>query len=85
MKKENNLLDNINAIEVPIRVELGRTKLFIKHLRNLGEGSIIELDSLAGEPVNIFANNILIAQGEVIVIDENFGIRITDMVENQRL
>ena len=61
-------------------VELGRTHKVIKDILELSQGSIIELDKLAGEPVDILVNNKLIAKGEVVVIDENFGVRVTDIV-----
>ena len=63
-----------------VTVELGRTKMYIKDILGLGEGSIIELDKLAGEPVDLLVNGKLIAKGEVVVIDENFGVRVTDIV-----
>jgi flagellar motor switch protein FliN/FliY len=63
-----------------LTVELGRTKMYIKDILGLGEGSIIELDKLAGEPVDLLVNGKLIAKGEVVVIDENFGVRVTDIV-----
>ena len=69
-------------LDVPmtLTVELGRTKYLVKDILGLGEGSIIELDKLAGEPVDLLVNNKLIAKGEVVVIDENFGVRVTDIV-----
>jgi len=69
-------------LDVPMRVtvELGRTKMTIKEILGLGEGSIIELDKLAGEPVDILVNDKLIAQGEVVVIDENFAVRVTKII-----
>ena len=72
----NMLLD----IPLQVTVELGRTKHSVKDILQLATGSIIELDKLAGEPVDILVNNRLIAKGEVVVIDENFGVRITDIV-----
>ncbi|HJV45612.1 MAG TPA: flagellar motor switch phosphatase FliY [Bacillota bacterium] len=74
---------NLNLLfDVPlgITVELGRTEMEIRKILELGPGSIIELDKLAGEPVDIFANHKLIAKGEVVVIEENFGVRITDII-----
>ncbi|MFC4598950.1 flagellar motor switch phosphatase FliY [Cohnella hongkongensis] len=74
---------NLNLLlDIPLKVtvELGRTKKQIKDILELSQGSIIELDKLAGEPVDIFVNNKLIAKGEVVVIDENFGVRVTDIV-----
>lgn len=67
-------------IPLEVSVELGRTKMIIKDLIQLGPGSIIELDKLIGEPVDLLVNDNLIARGEVVVFDENFGIRITDIV-----
>lgn len=72
----NMLLD----IPLSVTVELGRTKRTVKDILELGHGSIIELDKLAGEPVDILVNNKLIAKGEVVVIEENFGVRITDIL-----
>ncbi|MBB6674605.1 flagellar motor switch phosphatase FliY [Cohnella nanjingensis] len=74
---------NLNLLlDIPLRVtvELGRTQKQIKDILELSQGSIIELDKLAGEPVDILVNNKLIAKGEVVVIDENFGVRVTDIV-----
>lgn len=82
-------IDNIDLIlDVPltITVELGKTKKLIKDILELSEGSVIELDKLAGEPVDILANGKYIAKGEVVVIDENFGVRIIDIVnQNKRI
>ena len=75
-KNLNMLLD----IPLQVTVELGRTKRSVKEILELSSGSIIELDKLAGEPVDILVNNKLIAKGEVVVIDENFGVRITDII-----
>ena len=61
-------------------VQLGRTKMPIKQILGIGEGTIIELDKLAGEPVDILVNQKLIAKGEVVVIDENFGVRVTEII-----
>jgi flagellar motor switch protein FliN len=75
-------------LEVPleISVELGRTRLTIRELLELGQGSILELDRHAGEPVDVLVNGRPLARGEVVVIDEDFGIRITDVVsEEERL
>ena len=67
-------------IPLQVAVELGRTKRSVKEILELSGGSIIEIDKLAGEPVDILVNNRLIAKGEVVVIDENFGVRITDIL-----
>ncbi|MEN2766439.1 flagellar motor switch phosphatase FliY [Ornithinibacillus xuwenensis] len=73
-------LDMLLDIPLKVTVELGRTKRTVKDILDLTSGSIIELDKLAGEPVDILVNNKLIAQGEVVVIDENFGVRVTDII-----
>ena len=67
-------------IPVQLSVELGRTKVSIKHILQLGQGSVVELDALAGEPMDVLVNGYLIAQGEVVVVNEKFGIRLTDVV-----
>jgi len=70
----------IMDVSMEMTVELGRTKKLIKEILGMGEGTIIELDKLAGEPVDILVNHKLIAKGEVVVIDENFGVRVTEIV-----
>ena len=77
----NKNLDNLLDIKLQLTVELGRTTLPIKKVLELTRGSIIELDKIAGEPVDLFANGKLIAHGEVVVIEDNFGLRITSMTE----
>lgn len=72
----NRVLD----IPVQLSVELGRTKVPIKHILQLGQGSVVELDALAGEPMDVLVNGYLIAQGEVVVVNDKFGIRLTDVV-----
>jgi len=67
-------------IELPVAIELGRTSLLIREILKLGPGSILELDKLSGEPVDIYINDKRFAQGEVVVIDENFGVRITELL-----
>jgi len=75
-----NELDMILDIPVQITVELGRTKLTIKNLLQLAHGSVVELDAMAGEPLDVLVNGTLIAQGEVVVVNEKFGIRLTDII-----
>ena len=72
--------DNVAKVRVPVEVVLGRTDLTVEDIAKLGQGSIIELDSLAGEPVELMASGECIAHGEVVVIDESFGIRLTEIV-----
>ena len=73
-------LDLILDVPLKVTVELGRTRMQIRDVLDLGKGSVVELDKLAGEPVDMLVNGKLIAKGEVVVIDENFGIRVTDIV-----
>ncbi|EXI81436.1 MAG: Flagellar motor switch protein FliN [Candidatus Accumulibacter appositus] len=75
-----NELDMILDIPVQIAVELGRAKITIKNLLQLAHGSVVELDAMAGEPMSVFVNGTLIAQGEVVVVNDKFGIRLTDIV-----
>ncbi|WP_108669682.1 flagellar motor switch phosphatase FliY [Peribacillus acanthi] len=77
---EQKNLDMLLDIPLQVTVELGRTKRSVKEILELSSGSIIELDKLAGEPVDILVNDRLIAKGEVVVIDENFGVRVTDII-----
>lgn len=67
-------------IPVEITVQLGNTKMLIKELLQLGQGSVVELEKLAGEPMEILANNRLVARGEVVVVNEKFGVRLTDII-----
>ena len=67
-------------IPVTLSVELGRTKVPIKYILQLAQGSVVELDALAGEPMDVLINGYLIAQGEVVVVNDKFGIRLTDVV-----
>ena len=78
-----NNLDMLLDIPLKVTVELGRTKRSVKEILELSSGSIIELDKLAGEPVDILVNSRLIAKGEVVVIEENFGVRVTDIVSQK--
>ncbi len=73
-------LDFLYDIPLEISVELGRTKMLIKELLQLGQGSVIELNKLAGEPIEILVNQKLVARGEVVVVNEKFGVRLTDVI-----
>ena len=73
-------LSRVRDIPLEVTVELGRTRLLIRDILDLGSGSIIELDKIAGEPVDLFANGLLVARGEVVVIDDNFGVRVTEII-----
>jgi len=76
----HNDIDMILDIPVQMTVELGRTKIAIRNLLQLAQGSVVELDGLAGEPMDVLVNGCLIAQGEVVVVNDKFGIRLTDII-----
>jgi flagellar motor switch protein FliN/FliY len=75
-----NDIEIILDIPVKLTVELGRTRIPIKNLLQLAQGSVVELDALAGEPMDVLVNGCLIAQGEVVVVNDKFGIRLTDII-----
>jgi flagellar motor switch protein FliN len=79
-RKGNMDIDFILDIPLTLTVELGRSKMLISELLQLGQGSVLELSKLAGEPMDIFINQRLIARGEVVVVNEKFGVRLTDIV-----
>jgi len=72
--------ERVQDIPLEITVELGRTRLLIRDILELGVGSIIELEKMAGEPVDLLANGLLVARGEVVVIEDNFGVRVTEII-----
>jgi flagellar motor switch protein FliN/FliY len=73
-------IDFLLDIPLEVTVELGRTRMLIKDLLQLGQGSVVELEKLAGEPMEILVNNKLVARGEVVVVNEKFGVRLTDII-----
>ena len=73
-------MDSILDVPVTISMEIGRTKINIRNLLQLNQGSVVELDRLAGEPMDVLVNGTLIAQGEVVVVNEKFGLRLTDII-----
>jgi len=73
-------LELVMDIPVQLTVELGRTRMPIRNLLQLAQGSVVELNELAGEPLDVFVNGCLVAQGEVVVVNEKFGIRLTDII-----
>ena len=73
-------LDMILDIPVQLEVQLGRTRIAIKNLLQLAQGSVVELDGVAGDPMDVMVNGCLIAQGEVVVVNDKFGIRLTDVI-----
>ncbi len=76
-------LDFLKDLQLDVRIELGRTRMMIKDVLELERGYVIELDKLASEPVDILVNNKKIAEGEVVVIDKHFGIRITNLIDTK--
>jgi len=82
-KSESKNIEILLDVTLPVAIELGRTALKIEDILNLGPGSVVELDKLAGEPVDLLVNDKLLAKGEVVVVDENFGVRITSMISPQ--
>jgi flagellar motor switch protein FliN/FliY len=80
--KSGNLSDFSMILDIPVNltVELGRTRIAIRDLLQLAHGSVVELDGLAGEPMDVLVNGTLIAQGEVVVVNDKFGIRLTDII-----
>lgn len=76
-------LDFLLDVTLQVSVEVGRTRMSIQDLLQLGQGSVIELTKLAGEPLDVFINERLVARGEAVIINEKFGVRITDIVSQQ--
>ncbi len=76
-------LDSVLDIPITLSVEIGKTKLTIRNLLQLNQGSVVELDRMAGEPLDVLINGTLVAHGEVVVVNEKFGIRLTDVVSAQ--
>jgi flagellar motor switch protein FliN/FliY len=76
-------IDLLMDVNLPLSIELGRTKMSIAEILSLGPGSVVELNKLAGEPVDVLVNNKIVAKGEVVVIDEYFGVRITQLMTPQ--
>lgn len=77
---ESAALENILDIPVTLSVEIGSTKINIRNLLQLNQGSVVELDRLAGEPLDVKINNVLVAHGEVVVVNEKYGVRLTDVI-----
>ncbi|MCW8996513.1 MAG: flagellar motor switch protein FliN [Psychromonas sp.] len=79
-KDEHSRLDSILDIPVTISMEVGRSQINIRNLLQLNQGSVVELDRVAGEPLDVLVNGTLIAHGEVVVVNDKFGIRLTDVI-----
>jgi flagellar motor switch protein FliN/FliY len=78
---DGNNLDLLMNVPLTITAELGSCKMLVRDILKLGTGSVVELDRLAGSPVDLLVNDRLVARGEVVAIDENFGVRVTELIE----
>lgn len=76
-------IDLLRDVELNVKIELGRSRMLIDDVLRLGEGSVVELDKLAGDPVDVFVNDRLVARGEVLVLNDNFCVRISDIVKEE--
>jgi flagellar motor switch protein FliN/FliY len=77
-------LDLVFDISMPVTVELGRTTMTVKELLQLRTGSVVELDQMAGEPISLYVRDVCFARGEVVVVDNNFGLRVTEIINPKR-
>ena len=73
-------LDMLMDVNLRVKIELGRTRMLVEDVLKLGEGSVVELDKLAGDPVDVYANDRLVARGEVLVLNDNFCVRVAELV-----
>ena len=80
VKEASSNIDLLLDVSMRVTVELGRTRMQLSQILELQHGSVVELDRLAGDPVDIFVNDCMIARGEVVIVDDKFGVRITEMV-----
>lgn len=77
---ETSNLDFLGDVELNVRIELGRSRMLVEDVLKLAEGSVVELDKLAGDPVDVFVNDQLVARGEILVLDDNFCVRVSEIV-----
>ncbi len=77
-------LDLLNDVELNVKIELGRSRMMVEDVLKLGEGSVVELDKLAGDPVDVYVNDKLVARGEVLVLNDNFCVRVNEIVAGAR-
>ena len=77
-------IDLLRDVELDVRIELGRTRMRIEDVLNLGDGAVLELDRLVGDPVDVFVNDQLVARGEVVVLNDRFAVRLTEVVSPMR-
>lgn len=78
---KNSELDLLSDVQMNVRIELGRTRMFVEDVLRLGDGAVVELDKLAGDPVDVFVNDRKVARGEVLVLNDNFCIRISEILD----
>jgi flagellar motor switch protein FliN/FliY len=78
-------IDLLMDVSMRVTVELGRTRMQLSQILELQHGSVVELDRLAGDPVDVFVNDCLVARGEVVIVDDKFGVRITEMVSSNKI
>lgn len=81
--REPQAIDLLRDVDLTVKIELGRSRMLVDDVLRLGEGSVVELDKLAGDPVDVFVNNRLVARGEVLVLNDNFCVRINDIVNRE--
>jgi flagellar motor switch protein FliN/FliY len=79
---DSKRLSMLNDVKLRVKVELGRTRMLVEDVLQLGEGSVVELDKLAGDPVDVYANDRLVARGEVLVLNDSFCVRISEVLSN---
>jgi flagellar motor switch protein FliN/FliY len=79
----DNGIDMLGDVELDVTIELGRTQMLVEDVLRLGDGSVVELDKLAGDPVDVYVNGRLIARGEVLVLNDNFCIRVSEIIEDE--
>jgi|GEM_PF-567592 len=77
-------IDLLSDVNLDVKIELGRTRMFVEDVLKLSEGAVVELDKLAGDPVDVYVNQRLVARGEVLILNDNFCVRINDIVPSQR-
>jgi len=80
--EDENAIDLLKDVELNVKIELGRTKMYVEDVLRIAEGSVVELDKIAGDPVDIYVNERLVARGEVLVLNENFCVRVNQIVRD---
>lgn len=80
---ENGAIEMLRDVDLQVKIELGRTRMLVEDVLKLSEGAVVELDKLAGDPVDVFVNDQLVARGEVLVLNDNFCVRINEIVKSE--